>query len=77
MYLLPPISFDSSKSFPRLGLEVWGVPSKATEMFQSSSSLFAENGISPKLVFARLSRENRRRSLCGSEIDILKRGTGF
>jgi hypothetical protein len=62
MCLLPPISFDNSETFQSLGLEVWGEPSKAAEMFQSSSSLFAENGIGPKLVFARLSRGNRRRS---------------
>jgi hypothetical protein len=60
--LLPPISFDNSETFQSLGLEVWGEPSKAAEMFQSSSSLFAENGIGPKLVFSRLSRGYRRRS---------------
>jgi hypothetical protein len=49
------------------------IPALVAEMFQSSSSLFAENGIGPKLVFARLSRGNRR-SHYGSQIEILKEG---
>jgi hypothetical protein len=68
MYLLPPISFDNSKTFQGFRLEVWGKPSKAAEMFQSSPRLFAENGIGPELVFIGLSRGSG--VMAGSQIEI-------
>lgn len=43
-------------------------------MFQSSTSLLAENWIGPELVFAGLSGGGRRRCHGGSKIEILERG---
>lgn len=71
VYLLPPISFDNGKTFQGLGLEIWGEPSKATEMFQSGSSLLAEDGVGPVLMLTGLSRGNGRRSHQDSQIKIL------